>query len=180
MSVASVARFLGRPALRLEVRWSHWSLDERLAAGFDPASDPALAVRAEQLCSRRHRRRLAASLERLARDAEVDGRPGMSAAVPIVREQVKVARDSLLELATLLRERERVPPRGVAILKRLLTDSGSDLYTKTARGAVEIQLQAARIALERDSGARAPAPASGRTTPAATLPLQAPKTLDPR
>jgi hypothetical protein len=104
----------------------------------------------------------------------------MSAAVPIVREQVNVARDSLLELATLLRQRERVGPRGVAILERLLTDSESDLYTRTARGAVEIQLQAARIALERDSGAQVPAPASGTTTPAATLPLQAQKTLDPR
>jgi hypothetical protein len=172
--VASVARFLGRQALRLEARWSHWSLDERLAAGFDPASDPALAVRAEQLCSVRHRGRLATWLERLARDAEIDGRRGMSSAVPIVREQVMVARDSLLELAKLLRERERVRPRGVAIVERLLTDSGSDLYTKTARGAVEIQLQAALMALvgERDWGAQAPAQVSGeRATPAATLPL---------
>jgi hypothetical protein len=172
--VASVARFLGHQALRLEARWSHWSLDERLAAGFDPASDQALAVRAEQLCSARHRRRLAAWLERLARDAEVDGRRGMSSAVPIVCEQVMVARDSLLELAKLLRERERVRPRGVAIVERLLTDSGSDLYTKTARGAVEIQLQAALMALvgKRDWGAQAFAQVSGeRATPAATLPL---------
>ena len=173
MPVSSVARFLGRQALRIEVRWSHWSLDERLAAGFDPATDPALAVRAEQLCSARHRRRLAACLERVAGDAEADGRRGMSSAVPIVREQVTVARDSLLRLAALLRERGWVRPRGVAIVERLLSDSGSDLYTRTARGAVEIQLQAALLALvgERDS-AQAPSEVSDeRATPAATLPL---------
>lgn len=169
----SVARFVGHQILRVEARWSHWSLDERIAAGFDPASDPALAVRAEQLCSGRHRRRLAKWLEQLARDADVDRRPGMSSAVPIVREQVMVGRDSLLRLSALLRGSERVRPRGVAIVKRLLNDSGSDLYTKTARGAVEIQLQAALIAMveDRDRGERIPAQVGwGAARPPATLP----------
>jgi len=144
--VGSVARLLERQALRLEVRWSYLALDERLAAGFDPASDPALALRAAQLRSPRHRRRLAAWLERLVGDSEVVW-SGMSAAVPIVREQVSEARDSLLRLAKMLRDAGRVRPRGVAMVERLLTDADSVIYTKTARGAVELQVQAALGAL---------------------------------
>lgn len=149
--MGSVARLLERQVLRLEVRWSHWSLDERLAAGFDPASDPALALRAAQLRSPRHRRRLAAWLERLVGDSEVSW-SGMSAAVPIFREQVSEARDSLLRLAKVLRDAGRIRPRGVAMVERLLTDADSVVYTKTARGAVELQVQAALGALveERD------------------------------
>ena len=144
--MGSVARLLERQALRLEVRWSHWSLDERLAAGFDPASDPALALRAAQLRSPRHRRRLAAWLERVVGDSEVVW-SGMSAAVPIVREQVSEARDSLLRLAKVLRDAGRVRPGGVAMVERLLTDADSVIYTKTARGAVQLQVQAALGAL---------------------------------
>jgi hypothetical protein len=152
----SLARLLERQALRLEVRWSHWSLDERLAAGFDPASDPALALRAAQLRSPRRRRRLAAWLERLVSDSEVTW-SGMSAAVPIVRGQVSEARDSLLRLAKALRDAGRVRPRGVAMVERLLTDADSVIYTKSARGAVELQVQAALGALveERDTVAEA-------------------------
>ena len=140
----SAAKFLGRQALRLEARWSHWSLDERLAAGFEPESDPALAVRAVQLCSPRHRRRLAASAERLARDSDVaSSRRAMSSAVPIAREQVSEARESLLRLAAVLRDAEEVRPRGVAIVKRLFTDSDSYVYTRCARGVVELQVQLA-------------------------------------
>jgi hypothetical protein len=180
--VGSVARLLERQALRLEVGWSHWSLDERLAAGFDPASDPALALRAAQLRSPRHRRRLAAWLERLVGDSEVTW-PGMSAAVPIVREQVSEARDSLLRLAKVLRDAERVRPRGVAMVERLLTDADSVVYTKTARGAVELQVQAALGALveERDPFAEgADIPSRERVERAATTQPEAQPPRRPR
>jgi hypothetical protein len=170
----SVARFVERQALRLEVRWRHWSLDERLAAGFDPASDPALAVRAEQLCSARHRRRLAAWIQRLALESDAAGRRRLSAAVPVVREQVAEARDSLLRLASELCSTEPVRPRGVAIIQRLLSDSDSAIYSDTARGAVELQVQAALSALEmeRDQTAAETAPVSGqRAQPASMLQL---------
>jgi hypothetical protein len=160
--MASVAHFLERLVLRFEVRWWHWSLDERLAAGFDPASDPALAVRAEQLCSPRHRRRLAAWIERLADESEATGRRNMSSAVPIVREQVSAARASLLGLAKTVRDTELpIRPRGVAIVERLLTDADSDVYTKAARGAVALQVQAALRGLEAPESTR-PALSAGR------------------
>jgi hypothetical protein len=99
---------------------------------------------------------LAAWLERLVSDSEVTW-SGMSAAVPIVRGQVSEARDSLLRLAKVLRDAGRVRPRGVAMVERLLTDADSVIYTKSARGAVELQVQAALGALveERDTVAEA-------------------------
>ena len=172
--MANVARFLERQGLRIEVRWWHYSLDERLAAGFDPRSDPALAMRAEQLCSPRHRRRLAAWIERLAQRSESAEKPSMTSAVPIVREQVAVARDSLLELAQRLRGTETVRPRGVAMILRLLSDADSDIYTKTARGAVELQVQAALGALEVQADPLtddAAAPVREQAEQAATLQL---------
>jgi glycine/D-amino acid oxidase-like deaminating enzyme len=131
------------PLLWLRVRWSHWSLDARLAAGIDPASDPALIMRAGELRSPRHRRRLARSIERVAGESDVTRRPAFTAAVPLVREQVADARESLLFLAHLLRRAERVRPVGIAMVRRLLTDGGSVLYVNTANGTVELQVQAA-------------------------------------
>jgi hypothetical protein len=145
--MASAGDFFVRRALSLQARWRHLSLDEKLAAGYDPAGEPALAKRAEQLCSPRHRRKLAAWIVRIADERDRNGYAGVSAAVPIVREQVAAARGSLLELAEVLRGAQPVRPRGVAIVQRLLSDGNSDMYTKTARGAVAIQVQAAMRAL---------------------------------
>jgi hypothetical protein len=139
----SLARFLERHALRLRVRLSHWSLDTMLAAGLDPASDPAFALRAAQLRSRRHRQRLASWLEQLARDSEAARSSGLTSAAPLVTEQVDESRDSLLLVARLLRGPEPVRPRGVAMIERLLRDGESVLYAETARGAVELHLRAA-------------------------------------
>jgi hypothetical protein len=136
-----IVRFAWYQALRLRVIWSHWSLDNRLADGADPASDPALILRAAQLRSRRHRRRLAASVERLIKEANAQRLPAFTVAVPVVREPILEARDSLLFLAYLLRYADRLRPRGVAMVQCLLTDGGSVLYTDTARGAVELQVQ---------------------------------------
>jgi hypothetical protein len=138
-----IARFVEQQALRARLRWSHWSLDAELAMGTDPASDPALALRAAQLGSDRHRRRLAGWVERLVRDADASRSPGRSAAAPIVCEQVTEARDSLIFLAAVLRNAKQVHPRGLAMVKRLLSDAGSVLYTDGARGAVELHVRTA-------------------------------------
>jgi hypothetical protein len=136
-----IMRFAWYQALRLRVIWLHWSLDTELAAGVDPASDPALILRAAQLRSPKHRCRLAASVERLVGEAKAPRLPALTVAVPVVREPILEARDSLLFLAYLLRHADRLPPRGVAMVQRLLTDGGSVLYTDTARGAVELQVE---------------------------------------
>lgn len=153
------------PAQRLRVRLSHDSLDAQLAAGIDSGSDDALALRAAQLCSARHRRRLASWVERLARESESDYAPGLSSALPLAREQVGDAHDSLLQVAEVLRDSEPVRPRGVAMVQRLLTDAGSVLYTDTAPGAVELQV---RAALEGLLGSTSVAVPSARSSASAT------------
>jgi hypothetical protein len=145
--------------LRLRVRLSHWTLDTLLVAGIDPAGEPALALRAEQLRSRRHRQRLASWLERLARESESAG-AGLGSAAPILREQVLEARDSLLLAAQVLRDSEPVRPRGVAMIERLLRDGGSVLYAETARGAAELQLRMALGYLVGSTSDAAPISAS--------------------
>jgi hypothetical protein len=114
--------------------------------GEDPTRDPTLALRADQLRSDRHRRRLANWVERLVRevDSKNGGRQsGMSAAVPVVGDQVTPARDSLFSIAQALRSAERVSVQGVAMVERLLTSADSVIYTVSARGAVELQAQTA-------------------------------------
>ena len=157
-----LTRFVEDLALRAQVRWSQPSLDARLAVGDDPTSDPALALRAAQLGSYRHRRRLAGWIEQLVREADATRSSGISAAVPVVREQVSEARDSLLFLAHVLRDGERVRPRGVAMVERLLSHAGSVIYTVGARGAVELHAQ---MALDYLVGADASARNSASATP---------------
>lgn len=77
--------------------------------------------------------------------AEYDAGSGwrLTASVPIVREQVGEARETLLELATVLRGDGPVDPRGVALLDGLLTDSSSPVYVRSAGGALKLKAQSA-------------------------------------
>jgi hypothetical protein len=86
---------------------------------------------------------MAGWIERLVGDSDPGRDRGCSAALPVVREQVTEARQSLLFLAHLLRSANRVRPRGIAVVEQMLTDGGSVLYTDTARGAVELQVRTA-------------------------------------
>jgi hypothetical protein len=129
----------GRQALRPAVFVSRGQLDQELASGADPASSPALAVRADQLLRRRYRRRLARSVERLV--AEFDANRGwwFSAAVPFLREQVAEARGTLVSVAGALRDTQPVRARGVAMVSRLITNPESPLYVRNARGALQLR-----------------------------------------
>lgn len=101
-------------------------LDRRIAAGEDPSSDLSLACRASQLVSRRARGRVACGLER-----SWSGLPELavwSAAVPVDRRAVEIARPALEGLARALRSRAAVEPRGVALARVLLTEPRSALY----------------------------------------------------
>ena len=132
----------GRPARlpRLRTVLLRGRLDAALAAGVDPDSDAALALRARQLTRPRHRRKLASSVERLV--AEVDAAPAahLSSAVPVRRDLVLEARETLLALAGALRDVEPIDATGVALTLRLITDPASPLY---AGGALKRQAQSA-------------------------------------
>jgi hypothetical protein len=141
--VVDQGAFVAPLALRLRVRLFHWELDQRLAAGADASASPELAARAAQLVSLRHRQRLADGLERIVRTADAAPHPTFSVVLGTARDQVVEARGSLLFLTHVLRNADRVAPRGAAIVDRLLTDGGSVLYVGGVRGAVALRVQSA-------------------------------------
>jgi hypothetical protein len=140
---AGLVELARRLLLRLHVALFRWRLDEEIAAGADPRARPDLALRAAQLVRPRYRRRLAGCVEKLV--AEYDANRGwwLSAAVPFLRDQVGEARETLLAIASALRANGPVGPRGVAMLSKLLMDSGSPLYVRSANGALHLKAQAA-------------------------------------
>jgi hypothetical protein len=144
-----------RPALSLRVFVWRSRLDEELAAGADPGARPALALRAAQLVSPRHRRQAAACVERLVEDFDADRGWWFSAAIPFLRDQVAEARGTLLSLAEAVRVAERVEPRGMALLSKLLRHpASSPLYVRTAHGALQLRAQTALAYLVGEGQAR--------------------------
>jgi hypothetical protein len=138
-----LASLIRRQALRPRVFVFRGRLDRELASGVDPASRPALTVRAEQLLRPRYRRRLATSVERLIEELDAGAAYRLSAAVPFLRDEVAEARGSLLSLAGALRDTQPVGPRGVAMVSKLITDPASPLYTRADRGALKLEAHAA-------------------------------------
>lgn len=137
-AIAGSHGFLRRAAVRFKAP----ALDARLAVGEDPAEDVALACRSLQLTSTRSRRGLAAGLERALSTPVVHA--AFSAAVPANRRAVALGRPALQQLASALRSRDSVEPRGVALVQVLLTEPDSALF----RPAYPEQLyEAARNAL---------------------------------
>jgi hypothetical protein len=101
-------------------------LDARLAAGEQPLNDDVLACRSRRLLSPRWRRRLASGLDRAW---SMPPEPAvLSAAVAVDKPAVDVARPALQQLASALRSRADVEPRGVAMTQILLTEPCSPLY----------------------------------------------------
>jgi hypothetical protein len=138
---ASLAK---RQALRPAAFVRRFRLDSELAAGADPRSRPTLALRADQLVHRHYRRRLAASVERLVREADADRGYWFSAAIPFLHDQVAEARGTLLAIVEALRAPESIQPRGVAMVAQLLMDPAtSPLYVASVRGALQLKAHAA-------------------------------------
>jgi hypothetical protein len=130
-------------------------LDARLAAGVDPLSDAVLACRSRRLVSGRSRRRLAGGLERAW--SMPPGRTVLSAAVAVDEHAVEVARPALQQLASALRSRAEVEPRGVAITQILLAGPSSALYRPAYREELYELARAALFALgSREAADTAP------------------------
>jgi hypothetical protein len=124
--------------LRLRVALQPGELDAALAAGVDPASDPALALRADRLADAGTRRALASTLQNLLDAAEEpptawrygDPRPR------IRRGAVLAARPHLEALMERLRWPAAVPTRAVALAAQLAWESASPVYTAEADASV--------------------------------------------
>lgn len=122
------------------------SLDRRLAAGVDPQASPELARRARQLTSPRFRAGLAAAIRNLM-DAAEEPRRGLTSAVLIQRHGILGERGALLELAADLESDDRLQPRGIALVERLLTSPDSPVYLSSPEGTLREALGQARAAL---------------------------------
>jgi hypothetical protein len=132
-------------ALAARVLLTRSGLDARLAAGEDPASDPALTLRSAQLVSAAGRRELARDLERALRHS---GRgQSLSAAVPVNQEALAAARPAIEQLIAALRGRAAPRPQGVALAAQLLTEPASPLYTPSEIDATHRAVLAALLTL---------------------------------
>jgi hypothetical protein len=133
-----------RPALA--AWWSATELDRRLAAGEEPWSSAALAVRARRILTRRSRARVAGGLAGAMRSARGSA-SAFSAAVTPDSPDVLDARAVIAALERVLRSREPVAARGVAMVRLLLVDGNGPLYRPTPPGLLGSQLRAAAAAL---------------------------------
>ena len=119
--------------LRLRTWLGRPRLDAAIARGLSRPGDSTLALREAQLVETRQRRRLATRLEEVV--AIPERPPAPSSTAPIDRRAVAVAGPVLTDLILLLRSRQAVEARGVALGWRLLTDPGSPLYQPEERGS---------------------------------------------
>jgi hypothetical protein len=115
-------------------------LDRELASGADPTSTELLAIRGAQLTGERSRRRLADSLERLL--VPSPGPTGLSSVLR-PRGDLRRSRAVLVALQRRLRSTEELEPAGIAVLKWLVGDSASPLYTDPEPNAVSSVLRLA-------------------------------------
>jgi hypothetical protein len=128
-----------------------WRLDAALAGGADPAADPLLACRAQQLTSSAARRRLAEEVRETVERAAFP-RP-LGAEVPVAASSVRACSGLLLALARRMGSDFPIAPAGAASVRMLLADGGSPLYDETGSAiALEDAVESALIELA--SGAR--------------------------
>ena len=113
---------------RLLARLRVTRLDERLAAGEAPESDPLLALRAQRLARIGSRRELALSVLRLL--AECEPRRSKLPAPPslALTPRVAAAHDDLEQLVSSLLAPAPVSARGLAAASCLLRDGSGPLY----------------------------------------------------
>jgi len=132
-------------SLRLRTWWLRDELDDKLAHGTDPMSDPLLGRRAGQLCSRPTRASLAGTLESALRDARSTW--SLTARLPLRRAALRECADDVLAVIKRLRDDEPIDVAGAAMVSRLVFDGTSPLYRD---GAVTLRhaLRSARMALD--------------------------------
>jgi hypothetical protein len=135
---------------RVVARLRAGSLDRALAAGASPESSVPLALHAGQLCGQGERRSLARSLTRIAELARSPGSP--RAQVPVSSPAVRRCERELRVLVERLSAPGPVGVRGVARLKRLVTDGTGPLYRPSPPGRLSHELLSALDALDALDG----------------------------
>jgi hypothetical protein len=105
-------------------------LDRELAVGVEPWRSPVHSARSLQITSRRARRSLATSIDKLIDRAQAPARAtAFTAVVPPDRRAVLGARLRLELLAERLRDGAPISTRGVAALRDVVSDGSGPLYS---------------------------------------------------
>jgi hypothetical protein len=132
-------------AQRLRVWWLREELDERLANGANPDTDPLLTRRAAQLTTRSTRTSLADGLESALAEARKPWT--MSARLPLRRAEIRACADDIVALAARLRDDEPIDVAGAAMAASLVFDGTGPIYHD---GAVPLRyaVRSARMALD--------------------------------
>jgi hypothetical protein len=147
---------LSAPFTTLSVLARRSDLDHRLAAGADPHSDPALKLRAAQLCRVRTRRAIAARLRGMI-DAARNGSDGLLGVGRVARGEIVAESDALADLAVRLVATRPVNPMGVALAKVLVSDANSPLRVGAEPGTLYAVARLATAALECSPARSGPA-----------------------
>jgi hypothetical protein len=141
-----------RIRLSAVVWWGAAWLDDELASGITPQASETLELRARRITGRRSRADAASRLIRALFSAE-DAAPGFTASEQAQHREVLAARTVIAALYQRLCAPEPVAPRGMAMLRVLLTVRTSPLYQPGESGALGSQLRAAAAALQLDTRA---------------------------
>ena len=113
-------------AVRLRARLRQHVLDREIAAGFARDSDPARALRAEQLIGATERRCVAASLANIVEAAD-ERHADPASPLKLNHAEVLAARHEIAALIEILRSEREVTARGVALAGRLAEAHDSPL-----------------------------------------------------
>jgi hypothetical protein len=136
------------PLLRVGVFLTRAGLDARIAGGelHEGGQSASLQLRAAQLARIRTRRGLANGLRNVLDAAEEP--PRLTAAIPLNRPGLRVARAAIEDLAEALEAPGDVAPRGVAMTAVLLRSGDSPLYRANDADDLRIAVVEARKALD--------------------------------
>jgi hypothetical protein len=132
-------------SLRLRAWWRRDELDDRLAHGADPESDPLLARRAEQLQSRSTRLHIATALAGALDESRKIW--SVSARLPLRRVEIRQCADDIDALVARLRDGDPIDFQGAAMAARLIFDGTGPMYRN---GSISLRyaVRSARLALD--------------------------------
>lgn len=135
----------GSLTTRLTARLCAGRYDDQISLGFVGKPGSALAIHAARLESDHERRCLARTLSRFLTDAH-ERRVWMTPRVPVHVANIRAAEATIHDIIERLLRPRRVDARGVARLRRLLSDGAGPLYLSGV-GDLEGRLRAAAAAL---------------------------------
>ncbi|MGA2320984.1 MAG: hypothetical protein ABSG95_09635 [Solirubrobacteraceae bacterium] len=135
-------------ALRLRVFVTRGKLDRQIAEGRPCEATAALTLRARQLTHPRTRQQIARSLREIIDYVDRHGSRRVISSVVIAPAAVRTGRRAILGLAERLEGTAPVNPRGVVLVRALLTDGLSPLFNPYSERTVTEAVFEVQEALE--------------------------------